>query len=88
MAILEHLIEEIGALCNETNHRATLRIFNILDSNRKLFLEKIDKDIFNLILKNFEHLSEIHSREYGTENYKNEYRRYYENLRFHLNKIL
>jgi hypothetical protein len=87
MAMLEQLIEEIKELKNEVNHRSALKIFSILDNNKKLFIEKMDPDYFAAILKNFEDISYSSPKEYGTENYKREYQKYFESLSFHLNRI-
>lgn len=87
MARLEQLVEEIKELKREQNHKTALRIFSILTNNKKLFLEKMDSDVMELILKNYERMSYGSPSDHGTSAYKRDFENYYENLLFHLNKI-
>lgn len=88
MSRLDQLVSEIRELKQETNHRSCLRIFNLLENNRKLFLDKIDPDYFNLALRNFEALRDTPSRNYNTAGYIRDYQSAYESLMFHLNRII
>jgi hypothetical protein len=88
MARLDQIIKEIQELRQETSHRSALRIYNLLENNKKLFLEKIDPDYFNFITKNFENVSNVNPLEFTKEGFLREYQTYYESLMFHLNKII
>lgn len=87
MARLEQIIDEISGLRNEKNHRAALRILNLMQNNKKLFLEEVDPDYLEMALKNFGDLCDTPSRDYGTPSYIRDYEKYYESLMFQLNKI-
>lgn len=87
MARLEQMIDEIRGLRNETNHRSSLRILNLMQNNKKLFLEEVDPDYLEMAIKNFEDLCDTPSRDYNTPGYIRDYEKYYESLMFHLNKI-
>lgn len=87
MSRLDQLIEEIRELRHETNHRAALRILNLLENNKKLFAEKVDEDYLNLSIRNFELLCDTPSREYNTPGYVRDYQKYYESLMFYLNRV-
>ena len=87
MARLEQLIDEIKGLRNETNHRSSLRILNLMQNNKKLFLEEVDPDYLEMAIKNFEALCDTPSKDYNTPGYIRDYEKYYESLMFHLNKI-
>lgn len=88
MARIDQLINEIKELRKESNHRSVLRIYNLLENNKKLFLEKMDAGTFNLILGNFENLSQVASKEYNTTGYVRSYENYFESLLFYLNRII
>ncbi len=85
---LKAIIDEISALRNETTYRAALQIANLLDNNRKSFLEKMDAADFNFLLKNFEALSYSSPKDHNSPDFKREYQKQFESLMFHLNKIL
>jgi hypothetical protein len=85
---VEQIIEEIGELRNETNHRAALRIYNLLAYNRKLFLERMDPENFNYLTKGFEEISNSSLTAYNSESFKREYSKIFESLLFHLNRIV
>jgi hypothetical protein len=87
MARLEQMIDEIKGLKNETNHRSSLRILNLLQNNKKLFLEGVDSDYLEMALKNFESLCDTPSKEYNTPGYIRDYQKSYESLMFHLSKV-
>ena len=87
MARLEQMIDEIKGLKNEVHHRSILRILNLMQNNKKLFLEEVDPDYLEMAIKNFEALCDAPSRDYNTPGYIRDYEKSYESLMFHLNKI-
>ncbi|WP_317898136.1 hypothetical protein [Aurantibacillus circumpalustris] len=88
MARLEQLIDEIKGLRNEANHRSSLRVLNLLQNNKKLFLEGMEEDYLDMATKNFQLLCDTPSREYNTPDYLRDYNKYYESLMFYLNRII
>lgn len=88
MARLEQIIQEISELRQDRSHRAALRIYNLLENNKKLFLEKIEADYFNYILKNFESVSQASPLEFKNDTFLREYQTYCDSLMFHLNRIV
>lgn len=88
MSRIEQLIDEIGGLRNETTHRSALRILSLLENNKSLFLEKLDADVVNLAIRNFESLCDTPSRDYGTPGYLRDYTKFYESLMFQLSRVL
>ena len=87
MARLEQMIDEIKGLKNEANHRSALRILNLIQNNKKLFLEGVDSDYLELAISNYESLCDTPSKEYHTPGYIRDYQKYYESLMFHLNRV-
>ncbi|PBQ30644.1 hypothetical protein CNR22_02265 [Sphingobacteriaceae bacterium] len=81
------MIDEIRGLRQETNHRSSLRILNLMQNNKKLFLEEVDPDYLEMAIKNFEDLCDTPSKDYNTPGYIRDYEKYYESLMFHLNKV-
>lgn len=88
MGRVEQIIDEIKELRNETNHRSALRIYNLLENNKKLFLEKMEPDNFKYLANSFEDLSEVATKEYNTPGFKRDYTKNFEGLLFHLNRIV
>ncbi|MDI1353687.1 MAG: hypothetical protein PSX36_02125 [bacterium] len=84
---MERLKGEILDLKMDISHRSSLRIHSILHSNSQLFSETLDPDYFQLILKNFEALSNMSLKDSTTPHYKDEYKKNFENLSFHLNRV-
>ena len=87
MGRLEQVIDEIKELRNETTHKSALRVYNMLEGNRKLFLERMEPDNFKYHLKSFEDLSEVSAKEYNTPGFKRDYNKSFEGLLFHLNRL-
>lgn len=88
MQKVRQLVEEIRELREEVNHRAALRICAILENNRRLFLEKMDADDFTYLLRLFQEIADTPARDFGTDYYKDNYRRSFGLLLFHLDKII
>ena len=88
MGRIQQLIEEISEYRNETNHRAALRIYNLLENNKKLFLTTIEPEVFKLFVKNFEELASTNLVDQKSSSFKRDYSRSFESLYFHLQKIL
>ena len=84
---IERFKGEILELKNDSSHRACLRIHSILNSNNKLFSEALEPVHFQMILKNFEDLSNRSLKEVSSAQYKDEFRKSFENLSFHLNRV-
>ncbi|MCZ8284187.1 MAG: hypothetical protein O9353_01920 [Bacteroidia bacterium] len=85
---LHEIIDEINHLQSPSKHKAALDIFNLLENNRRLFLEKLDQGDFNGLLSGFETLAYAHPKEYGTIAYDSDFDRLKGSLLYHLNKIL
>jgi hypothetical protein len=85
---LHEIIDEINKLENPSKHKAALDIFNLLENNRRLFLEKLDPGDFNSMLSGFETLAYAHPKDYATVSYESDFERLKGLLHYHLNKIL
>jgi hypothetical protein len=88
MGRIEQIIEEISEYRNSVNHRAALRIYNLLENNKKLFLEYFEPDVFKLLTKNFEELSHANLSDQKSSAFERDYSRSFESLYFHLQKII
>jgi len=88
MARIEQLIDEIKELKAEKNYKTALRILAILVNNKKLFSEKIESDLLERIIKNYESISYSNIKDQESTSFIREYENTYENLLFHLNKIV
>ncbi len=88
MGRIDQLIEEINGLKKESTRRSALQIYTILDNNRILFLEEIDRDYFTPIENSFGRLSNANAQEYNSPEYKRDFERAAELLSFHLNRII
>jgi hypothetical protein len=88
MARIEQIIDEIKELKNEINHRSSLRIYHLLQNNKKLFLEKMDPDYLDLAIRNFENMCDTPSKDYNSPGYTRDYQKYHESLMFYLNRII
>lgn len=85
---LHEIIDEISKLESPSRHKAALDIFNLLENNRRLFLEKLDQSDFNGLLSGFETLAYAHPKDYATDAYVSDFERLKGSLLYHLNKIL
>lgn len=85
---LHEIIDEINNLKNPSPHKAALDIFNLLENNRALFLEKLDPSDFRAIHAGFEALAYGNPREYASNAYVSDFERLQASLRYQLNKIL
>ncbi|HEY1039150.1 MAG TPA: hypothetical protein VGF30_07075 [Bacteroidia bacterium] len=85
---ISSLADQLKELKSETNHRATLKVYNLLENNKKTFLQYLEEDSFIMLLKNFENLANENPREHSGENYKSEYKKNIELLMFYLDKII
>lgn len=88
MQRIMQLVEEIRGLRNEAHHRSALRIAQLLEHNRKLFLDKMDRDDLDHLGRMFNAVADTPSREFGTAGYRENFMRAYELLMFHLEKII
>jgi len=86
--LLDQVIHEIKELKDRPGHRSALIIFQLLDNNRKRFLEKMDPENFNAVCNAFERLSEASAREYNSPNYTGDYQRAYNLLTFYTDRII
>jgi len=87
MTILE-LAEQLKDHKTEINHKSTLKVYNLLENNKKVFLQKMEADSFKMLLKNFENLANENPKEYTSESYKREHEKSFELLLFYLDKII
>lgn len=85
---LHEIIDEINKLETPSKHKAALDIFNLLENNRRLFLEKLDPGDFNSLLSGFEALAYAHPKDYASASYGSDFERLKGSLLYHLNKIL
>lgn len=85
---LHEIIDEIHHMESPSKHKAALDIFQLLDNNRLLFLERLDRGDFNSLLSGFESMAYAHPREYATDSYASDFERLKASLLYHLNKIL
>ena len=85
---LNDVILEIKNLKNSSIHKSALDIFRLLETNRTLFVDKMDSDNFNHLLKGFEQLSYANPKEYATTSYQRDYQTQYDLLVFYLSKIV
>lgn len=85
---LNDVILEIKNLKNSSVHKSALDIFRLLETNRTLFVDKIDSDNFSHLLNGFEQLSYANPKEYATTSYQRDYQTHYDLLVFYLGKIV
>lgn len=85
---LHEIIDEINNLQSPSKHKAALDIYNLLENNRRLFLEKLDPGDFNSLLSGLETLAYAHPKEYTSASYASDFERVKGSLLYHLNKIL
>ena len=85
---LNDVILEIKNLKNSSLHKSALDIFRLLETNRTLFVDKMDSDNFSHLLNGFEQLSYANPKEYATTSYQRDYQTYYDLLVFYLSKIV
>ncbi len=85
---LNALIQEIRELKMETGHKAALDVYRLLNNNKALFGQKMDHDVLNRLLHDFEALSDASPAEAATAGYKREYEKAWELLVFYLGRII
>ena len=85
---LPELIDEIKTLRRFPSHKSTMDICRMLENNRKKFLEKMDSGDFNMVLSNFENLSNSKPTEYDSESYVRAYEQAHSIMSFYLDRIL
>jgi len=82
------VILEIKNLKNSSLHKSALDIFRLLETNKIVFVDKMDSDNFTHLLKVFEQLSYANPKEYATTSYQRDYQTHYDLLVFYLSKIV
>lgn len=82
------MILEIKNLKNSSLHKSALDIFRLLETNKIVFVDKMDSDNFTHLLKVFEQLSYANPKEYATTSYQRDYQTHYDLLVFYLSKIV
>lgn len=85
---IQELADQLRELKHEVNHRSTLKVYNLLENNKKVFLQKMEADSFGMLLKGFENLANENPKEHKSENYRREYEKNFELLLFYLDKII
>lgn len=85
---IHDLINEIHELKNNTPRKAAFDIYNILENNKTLFLEKLETDVFNQILNDFEKMAYAGAVEFNSLHYKDDFSKAYNLLSFYLNKVI
>jgi len=87
MRRVDQLISEIKELRQQATYKSALRVFQLLDNNKNLFLEKIESDTFRFFLTGFSELSEASAATSQSPSFKREYDKLFETLLFHLNRV-
>ena len=85
---IHDLINEIQELGGATPRKAAFDIYNILENNKVLFVETMDKDTFAQILNAFEKMAYSSAAEFSTASYKDEFLKSYNLLNFYLGKVI
>lgn len=85
--VLKDLIDEIKNYKNASAHKSALDMHRLLDSNRGLFLARMNHDNFKHLMIGFESLSYANPKDYDTDSYKREYNTLYKLLLFYLDRI-
>jgi len=88
MMRIQDLIGELNELRRGNPRKSSIDIYNLLENNRNLFLQKMDHDNFHHLHKSFEALSNAHSNEYHSASFKDEFQKNCGLLAFYLDKIL
>ncbi|MES2678751.1 MAG: hypothetical protein V4635_02650 [Bacteroidota bacterium] len=88
MQKIKQIIDEIRQLKAEPTHRSALRIYSLMENNKKLFVEVIDISDFNYLLSGFENISYKSPSEITTARGVEEYNKLCENLLFHCNRVV
>ena len=86
--IINDIILEIKNYKNNSIHKSSLDIYNLLENNKHVFIDKIDADNFNHLLTSFEKLSFENPKEYNASGYKREFQTQYDLLLFYLDRIV
>ncbi|MBS1635332.1 MAG: hypothetical protein JST26_05370 [Bacteroidetes bacterium] len=82
------LIEEIRQLKDKPVHTSTMAIYNMLENNRTLFLQRMDPSDFSHLVGKFESLSQEKPGNYGSSGYTREYEQAFSILWFYLDRII
>ncbi len=85
---IHDLINEIQELKNTTPRKAAFDIYNILENNKTLFAEVMDKDVFRQILNDFEKMAYAGAAEFNSSHYKDDFQKSFNLLSFYLNKVI
>ncbi len=88
MSRIYGIIDEIKDLQKEKNRRSSMHILNLLENNRKLFLDKMDAADYDFALRNFDELSQTQPKDHNSPGFLRDYEKSFESLLFHLNKII
>lgn len=85
---IKQIIEEIEELRIEATHKSALRIYNLLENNKKLFEDVIDKNNFKFLLSDFEEVSYKNPSDFNTPRAIEQFNKLCENLLFHCSRIV
>lgn len=86
--VINDIILEIKNYKNNSIHKSALDIYNLLENNKHVFINKIDPDNFKHLLTSFENLTYSNPKEYNTSGYKREFQTQYDLLLFYLDRIV
>jgi hypothetical protein len=86
--LINDIILEIKNYKNASIHKSALDIYKLLESNKDVFLKKLNEENFNHILTSFESLSYANPKDYQTQAYTREYQTQYDLLLFYLDRIV
>lgn len=86
--LLPDIINEISNLKDHAGHRSALEIFKMMQNNRHRFVQRMDKDEFDSLLKKFEELADMKPLETRTEKFRDDYNRAFNLLMYYLDRII
>jgi hypothetical protein len=85
---IHQLVEELRNIEHVPGHKSALDIRRILEGNRQLFLQYLEKPVYEELLQRFDELSTARSGHYQTAMFAREFETAYGRLMFYLEKII
>lgn len=86
--LLKDIILEIQQIEKNSIHKAAFDIHQLLKSNKKLLLLKVEIADYSYLSRIFEDLTYANPKEYSSLSYEREFETAYNLLLFYLNKII
>ena len=88
MQQVKQVIDEIRDLKKEPSHKSSLRIFSLMENNKKQFSEIMDPVDYLYLLSGFENVSSKSPGEFKFDRCIEEYNQLCENFLFHCNRVV